>query len=214
MPLIDFYEIRDFQDVSGQNLLNVYHVRNLGTGGPAGNVAQAFMDWVLPVMRPLQTLNLGRSFVEVENLGSPFDFATVDSSAFSGTRANQALTTLQAATIQFNRTRTDMKNGMKRLYAGSEVDMLVNFWDALFIAELQGLGDKIVDQWELTATPGVKRVEFVVLKRFCTVLPSPPCTGVYRLPDTDVEIDANFYRPLTATVRDTIRSQVSRKRLV
>lgn len=214
MGLIDFYEIRDFQDAGGENILNIYHVRNLGTGGPAASVAQMLIDWVYPVLRPIQSLGLSRTFIEVQNLGSPFDFATVDSSAFPGTDAASALSTLTAATIQFNRTRTDIKNGMKRFYAGAEPDVSVNLWDAGFLAELQTLGDKLVDQWELAGTPGVKRLELVILKRFCKTTPSPPCVGGYRLPDTDAEIDANFYRPLTATPRDTVRSQVSRKRLI
>lgn len=213
MALIDFYEVRDFQQLGGRNILNVYHVRNLGAGGPAANVAQAYIDWVLPVLIPLQYVALSRTFIEVQNLGSAFDFATVDSSAFPGTRAAIALPTSNAATIQFNRTRTDIKNGMKRFAVGGETDVTVNFWEAAFVTSIQALGDKIVDPWELAATPGIDRVEFVVLKRFCTTTPSPPCVGGYRLPDA-AEIDTNWYAPLTATARTTVRSQVSRKRLI
>ncbi len=213
MALVEFYEIRDHQQHSGQDILNVYHVKNLGSGGPAANVAQAFIDWVLPVLRPLQDSAVTRSFIEVENLGSPFDFATVDSSSQGGSRAGIGLPTLNAPTIQFNRTRNDMKNGMKRLNAGAESDVNTNFWEAPFLAELQAYGDKVVDPWELSGTPGIDRVEFVILKRFCTVLPSPPCTGQYRLPNTDSEVDNNHYAPQSATARSTVRSQISRKRL-
>lgn len=214
MALTDFYEIRDHQQFGGQELLNVYHVRNLGAGGPAANVAQTLVDWVFPILLPLQSTGVGRTVIEVQNLGSPFDFASVDSSASVGTDPGAFLPSFVAATLQFNRTRTDIKNGLKRFAVGSEPDLAGNFWTAGFLVEIQALADKIVDQWELAGTPGVKRLEFVVLKRFCTTTPSPPCAGVYRLPNTSDEADNNFYAPLSATARDTARSQVSRKRLV
>ena len=214
MALTDFYELRDFQDFGGESILNVYHVRNLGTGGPAANVGQAYIDTVLPVLRPLQPVGVGRSFLEVENLGSPFDFATIDTSALPGTRTGLSLSSFTAATIQFNRTRTDIKNGMKRFVVGNEADAAQNFWLGAFVTDLSALGVAIVVPWELSGSPGIARVEFVVLKRFCTTSPSPPCAGTYRLPNTDAEADNNFYAPLSATARDTIRSQVSRKRLV
>jgi len=212
--LIDFYEIRDFQEQNQQNILNIYQVRNLGSGGPAANVAQTFIDWVLPVLTPIQSNSIARTVIEVQNLGSPFDFASVDSSSHPGTLVGSDLTTLIAATIQFNRTRTDIKNGMKRYACGSESKVAGNLWELSFLTDLQTLGDKIVDQWELAGTPGVKRLEMVIIKRFCSTTPSPPCAGVYRLPDITQDIDANFYAPVTATVRTTVRSQVSRKRLV
>lgn len=214
MALIDFYEVRDFQDEGGQAILNVYHVRNLGSGGPAANVAQAFIDSVLPTLVPLQPAAVARSVIEVQNLGSPFDFATVNSSAFPGTRAGGSLSTFSAGAIQFNRTRTDIKNGMKRFDVGVEADIVTNIWGAPFLTLLQALADVVVTDWELAASPGIPRVEYVVLKRFCTTTPSPPCAGTYRLPNTDAEVDANFYAPVTATAHDTVRSQVSRKRLI
>lgn len=214
MPLIDFYEVRDFQVQGAQNILNVYQYRNLGTGGPASNIAQAFIDTVFPAVRPIQVAGLFRTFLEVENLGSPFDFATVDTSSFPGTRPGIALSTLIGASIQLNRTRMDIKNGQKRFAAGTETDSTGNFWDAPFLAELQALADVLVQPLQLAGSPGIDRAELVILKRFCTVLPSPPCTGVYRLPDTDLEADNNNYSPVTATARATVRSQVSRKRLV
>ncbi len=195
-------------------MLNVYHVRNLGAGGPAANVAQTLIEWIYPVLRLIQASSLSRTFIEVENLGSAFDFATVDTSAFPGLDINQKLSTLTAATIQFNRTRNDIKNGQKRFAVGAEDNVNGNAWDSAFLTQLQDLGDKLVDQWELDATPGVKRLELVILKRFCKTVPSPPCLSSYELPSTDALIDANFYRPLTATPRATVRSQVSRKQLV
>ncbi len=214
MALVDFYELRDFQFQGAQTILNVYHYRNLGTGGPAANIAQAFLDTVMPTLQTIQSVSVARTFIEVQNLGSPFDFATVDTSAFPGLQPGVSLATFNAPTIQLNRTRTDIKNGMKRFIAGVETDIAGNNWETAFLAELQAFADILVDPLELSGSPGIARAELVILKRFCTVLPSPPCTGVYRLPDTDAEIDGNNYAPVSATARSKVRSQVSRKALV
>ncbi len=214
MPLIDFYEVRDFQVRASQETLNVYHYENLGSGGPAVNIGQAFIDTVLPVLRPLQPASLQRTFLEVQNLGSPFDFATIDTSGLPGTRAGSSLATFVAATIQLNRTRTDIKNGMKRFSCGVEADIGANQWEAAFLTSLTGLADILVVPLELSGSPGISRAQLVVLKRFCTTAPSPPCAGVYRLPNTDAEIDGNNYVPISATRRAKVRSHVSRKELV
>jgi len=214
MALSDFYEVRDFQNSGAQEILNVYHYIRGVAPPTALQVGQAFIDTVLPDLITLQVLALNRTFLEVENLGDPFDFATIDTSAQGGSRINTPISTLQAATIQLNRTRTDIKNGMKRFYVGAESDITINNWDGAFLTGLQVVADKLVVPIELASSPGISQGHLVVLKRFCTVLPSPPCTGVYRLPNTDAEIDGNNYQPITATARATVRSQVSRKRLV
>lgn len=214
MPLTDFYELRDFQELGGQVVLNVYHYRVLEAGGPATTIAQAFIDTVFPLLLPLQIAGLTRSFIEVQNLGDPFDFATLTTTAFPGTGTGMTLTSLIAATIQLNRTRTDIKNGMKRFAVGNEASIAGNEWTASFLTDLQAFADVLVQPLELAGFPGIARAAQVVLKRFCKTLPSPPCLSSYVLPRTDTEIDENFYAPLTATARATVRSQVSRKRLV
>lgn len=214
MALKDFYELRDFQQAGAQSVLNVYHYIR-GVGAPtAQKVGDAFIETIFPILTPIQSATVTRSVIEVENLDDPFDFATIDTSGNPGTLAGAALTTINAATIQLNRTRNDIKNGMKRFYVGTEASLLTNFWEAAFLVSLQALADKLVVPIELAASPGVSQGHLVILKRFCTILPSPPCTGVYRLPNTDAEADGNNYQPISATARNTIRSQVSRKRLV
>ncbi len=214
MALTDFYELRDFQIAGSQAILNVYHYIR-GVGVPSAlTVGTAYIETVLPLLTPIQSATVSRTVVEVENLGDPFDFATIDTSGSPGTLAGAALTTLAAATIQLNRTRNDIKNGMKRFYVGAEASVLTNFWEAAFLTSLQLLADKLVVPIEVAASPGVSQGHLVILKRFCTVLPSPPCTGVYRLPNTDMEVDDFNYQPISATARATVRSQVSRKRLV
>jgi len=162
--------------------------------------------------RGMQDDNLLRTTVEVQNLGDPTDFASIDSSAFGGTSSGEHFVGFTAAAIQFNRTRTDMKNGQKRFLMGEETDASNGTWDAAFLAQMVLVGDTIVDPWVTAAAPLVDVCNFAVLKRFCVVPLQDPCLK-YRLPITDDEIDNNHYVPISFITRNRQRSQVSRKRL-
>ena len=211
MALTDFWEVKDNQVFDGKPALSVYHVKRIDGGANAGNIAQAFLDHVLVLMAPtVQPLTLTRTTVEVANLGSSTDFASIDSSAHVGGVAGARLPGFNSAGIQFNRTRTDMKNGRKNLLAGTEGEQFEGAWVAGFITLLAAVAAAIIDPWEEAAAPGIDLVEFCILKRFCVVPAQDPCL-VYRLPNTSAEVDANHYVPTSALIRTQVRSQVSRK---
>ncbi len=191
--------------------MNVYHYIRGVAAPSAGNVGQAYIDTIIDPLRTRQPTTILRSKVEIQNLGDPFDFATITTSAKPGTRVGEPLTSFAAGTVQLNRVRTDMRNGSKRFVCGVETDVNGNIWEAAFLTLMQALADLLVTPIELTSAPGVAQGHLVVLKRFCTTSPSPPCLGVYRLPNTDTEIDNNNYQPTTATFVTKARSQVSRK---
>jgi len=134
----------------------------------------------------------------------------VDSSAFGGTDTNQFQPAFYAAAIQYNRTRTDMKNGQKRYFMGSELDVLNGVWDSPFIAQMDLIGAAMVDPWVTAALPLVDVCSFAILKRFCVVEGQEPCLK-YRLPENSAEIDAFHYVPLNFLSRDRPRTQNSRK---
>lgn len=213
MALTDFWELKDHQQLQTVNILNVYHVKRILAGADADEVVQAFLASILTLaFRGLQDNNLSRSTVQCQNLGDVTDFASVDSSAFGGSDTGDHPAVFNAAAVQFNRTRTDMKNGQKRWVMGNDNDAVDGGWDATFINSLETIRDNILDTWKTAAAPAVDVCAFVVLKRFCVVSGQSPCLK-YRLPDTDTEIDGNHYVPTTGLVRGRIRSQVSRKLL-
>ncbi len=211
MGLSDFWQLKDNQLFDGQPILNVYQVKRILGGATATMVAQAFLDHVLAVdMVAVQPDGVTRTTVEVANLQTVTDFAVLDSSAFPGGVAGGELPGFNAASIQFNRTRTDMKNGQKRLVAGTETEMTEGTWLPAFVTLLQAVAAAIIDPWETAAAPGVDVCEFVVMKRFCVVPAQDPCVA-YRLPNNDTEADQNHYVPVSTIVRPQVRSQVSRK---
>ncbi len=214
MALTDFWELKDNQVLAGLNVLNIYHVKRILAGADATEIANAYFNSILTVaFLNLQDNNLTRSVVEVANLGTPTDFAAVDSSAFPGTDVGDHPAIFNAAAIQFNRTRTDMKNGQKRWVMGNDNDAASGVWDTGFLNDLNDVGATIIAPWRTAAAPAVDVCSFVILKRFCVVDEQSPCLA-YRLPNTDTEIDGFHYVPVSVTARDRIRSQVSRKKLI
>lgn len=214
MALADFWQLKDNQILSGLNVLNVYHLKRVLSGATATQVAQAFLDSILVAnFLGLQDNNLTRTTVEVENLGDPLDFAALDSSAKVGTDSGTHPAIFNAATVQFNRTRTDMKNGQKRFLFGNDGEAIDGVWGSPFLANLATVAGTIIAGWEETAAPGVDVCQFVILKRFCVVGGQSPCLK-YRLPINSTEVDANHYVPISTIQRARVRSQVSRKRLI
>jgi hypothetical protein len=214
MALTDFWQLKDHQIIGGQNILNVYHAKRILVAANSQVVALGFINSILTAnFLALQDNGLTRTVVECENLGDPTDFVAEDSSAFPGTDVGDRPAIFNAATIQFNRTRTDMKNGQKRYLMGNDNDSASGVYDATFISDLDAVAATIIAPWRTAAAPAVDVCSFVILKRFCVVPDQEPCLK-YRLPETDVEIDGFHYVPISTTQRNRVRSQVSRKRLV
>ncbi len=211
MALSDFWEVKDFQTFLGKTILNVYHVKRILAGANAFSVAQGFIDSIIMAeLADLQDTDLGRTVLEVTNLGDVTDFITSDTSALAGLRVGVSFSGFTAATVQFNRTRTDMKNGQKRFCVGNETDANQGVWNAGIVTELNDLATALITPWEDNAAPGIDICQLVVLKRFCVVPAQDPCLQ-YRLPNTTAEVDANHYVPVSTIVRGNQRSQVSRK---
>lgn len=211
MGLSDYWQIKDNQVYQGKPILNIYHAKRIDGGANAATVAEAFRDTILDgVLDLIQPEGLTRTTIEVENLETVTDFAVLNSSAFPGQIVASDLPSFSAAAIQFNRTRTDMKNGMKRFLAGTESEGEDGAWVAGMLTLMDDVGDALVSDWEYDANPGVPWVNFVILKRWCVDPEEDPCT-VYRLPENDTEVDNNHYVPLTFISRSRVRSQVSRK---
>jgi len=209
--LSDFWELIDNQSIGGEPLINVYHCKRILAGANAVNVGQSFIKSILQdELLAMQPSAVSRTTIDVRNLGDPFDFTSIDSSSLPGSRAGEILPAFNAAAIQFNRTRTDMRNGNKRWCAGGESDSVSGVWSAGFQTLLTDLGTAMVTPWEQVAAPGVDVCDYVILKRFCVVGGQDPCLE-YRLPNTTAEIDANHYAPTAFVIRTLVRSQVSRK---
>lgn len=212
MALNDWYELLDKQSSGPQSILNVYHVERVDVGKTASDIFDAFEFSILPSIVDLQNTGVTHDAVSVRNLEDAFDFFEATPTGNVGNRVGEGFAQFYTASIQYNRLRTDMRNGQKRIYAGVETDSTGDEWDLSFQAVLDTLGVNTVATWQVFGTPNVDVCNFGILKRVCTIEPPPdPCPS-FRLPEDDSELV--FYKPTSFIVRSTIRSQVSRKRLV
>ena len=211
MAFTDLYEVLDKQSIGGEQILNAYQVERASGAFGALDIATAFVDSVGSFIRNIQHTTVTHDIVTARSLDDPTDFASVVMSPNTGILTGDQISNFTALTIQFNRRRTDMNNGQKRYAAGNELQAVGNQWAATFITTAQILADRLVQPWETAAAPGVDVCSMVIIKRICTTSPSPPCAGGYRLPLSSDPL--TLYTPVSALVRDTIRSQVSRKRL-
>ncbi len=201
MALKDFWEIKDNQLLAGKPLLNVYHVKRIKTLTNATEVSTAFINTVLDDgLIQNQVVDLTRTTIDVANLGDETDFVSIDSSSLPGQDTNDWAAGFNVATIQFNRTRNDMRNGQKRFTVGVELDNNSGIWGAAFVTILEDIRDDILGVWQRDSEPGVDIVEFCILKRFCIVAGQKPCLA-YRLPSNDDEADNNHYVPVAGIVR-------------
>lgn len=212
MGWTDAYELRDHQTFTQQSVLNVWHVERSDASVVAGEIITAYIDTVMPDIRAIQPDTLDHTLIECQSLSEPTDFASATFTPSAGLLAGTTLTAFNAAAIQFNRRRTDMKNGQKRWVAGNEAQAVGNLWAAGFMVLLNALGTKILTTWQRTASPGVPVCEYVIVQRVCDKFDTEGRCVKYRLPETLAEYLS--YQPLTFIARDTIRSQTSRKRLI
>lgn len=212
MAFTDLYQIKDHQSFDGQALLNVYQCEKLNPAFDADDVLFSYLDTVVPLLLIIQPIVLTHTSFECQSVSDPLDFATGTITPNAGLLAGQALTNFTSAAIQFNRLRTDMKNGQKRWAAGTETQIAGNGWEAGFRTDLDDLGQVIINNWERDADPGVPVASYCIVKRVCeTTDPAGKCI-VYRLPEDQTEYVSYF--PTSFIVRTNARSQVSRKVLL
>lgn len=212
MAFSDWYEVLDKSNAGGVEFLNVYHVERDNVGITAAVIAEAYEDHIFAALLSMQEVNITHTSIEVRSLDDPLDFAVRVPAPGIGTRVGANLTTFNVLSIQMNRTRLDMRNGQKRYTAGLEADTNGVNWLAAFVVEGTTLAAALLQVWVTAAAPATPVCRYGILKRVCSIEPPPdPCTA-FRLPEDDLEL--KFFNPVTAIVRGTIRSQVSRKRLI
>lgn len=213
MAIEDFYEVLDHHNAGGVQVLNVYHVERDSGIITSALIAEAFEDSILTPLLLLQDDRIQHTEIAVRNLGDPTDFNSRAPVPNLGTRITGAgFAQFYAAAIQFNRTRTDMKHGQKRFFAGVEPDQEDGTWNGGFLTALESIRDPLLTDWERASAPAVPVCRYVILQRVCVVPGQEPCLK-YRLPDVTDEPIVK-YTPVTAIIRDRVRSQVSRKKLI
>lgn len=115
----DIYQVKDFQVMYGQEILNVYFYRDIDGLQDWELVSQGFVGEVLSNVKDIQHPSVTHTRLEVENLFDPTDFGT-SSPNIAGTLAGAVMAEFIAASYRFDRQRRDMRHGYKRVVGMTE----------------------------------------------------------------------------------------------
>lgn len=199
----DVYQIVDSGTMIGQKVLNVYFYKLVAT--PAGfvgasDVAQAYVDQVLPDVCAIQTADVLHQSVKAANLFDETDAHEILVSE-PGVAGSDSQGTFEAYPFRLVGNNAAVRAGAKR-YAGVE-DAFVSdgvVTDVDILAVLNDLADKLAET--LTFGIGVSLLDPVIVKRILL-------GGNYTLPTTPEDAILSV---VTDVLFDTlVTSQVSRK---
>lgn len=203
MAIADIYECR----VSGNIFLVpfnlVFHVVRANAGFGALEVTDACADTVLPDLLPVSTSDAIYQEISAYSLGDATDFWTRPLGSTAGTHTGDAFSPFATYSIRFNRMRTDMHHGYKRIPGVDEASVTDGVLTQGTVTLLQTAAASIVGNWEQAENPGTNVCNYVVVKR---VLVSE---GKYRLPKTDGELIT--YQPTGYAILNAVTTQNSRK---
>lgn len=118
MPVGDVYQIVDTQVQDGQTMLNVYFykVQSMSvTDNTAADVAQAFIDHVLPDVVAVQSTVVLHTQIEAKNLFNEADAHTIAISAAGEAGGSDAFGTFEAFGFQLIGDNHAVRNGAKRV---------------------------------------------------------------------------------------------------
>jgi len=208
----DIYQVKDFQvTAAGVNLLNTYFYQGTGDG-IAGDMGQAFVDAILPLVLETQPTDITHFKLEVASLFDPTDFA-VSNPAADGVWAVGALTPFTALNYTLFIPTRAIKKGSKRIGTVPEdasLDGVVNnatYIDAVndIVFILSQTINPIADVSKTFTPVVVQRVKEEIVQD----PPLNPARFSYRLPVSFGE--AVFANVTSVTVDLNVTSQVTRK---
>lgn len=179
----DVFQITHVQTYYSQILNNVYfYIRNPASGASAQYLCDLFIATVVPEILAIQPSNIVTTAVRCQNLFDPLDTGeTLLNLAGTLSGGGQILPPFIAAEFVLDRDSSVVRNGRKRVAAGTENQMTGSVWDGSFLAGLQAAADAMLEN--LVTGLFVDAYPFIV-KRILDLV-----TGDYRLPTTAAEAD-------------------------
>lgn len=117
MAFQDVYELVDVQDMAGQEVLNVYFYENnnaLNGGATAADLANAFVEQVLPSIIAIQSDNVTHTEIRVRNLFAPADNHVLAVSE-EGVNGTDTMPTFNAIGYRLVQNNGAIRNGAKRI---------------------------------------------------------------------------------------------------
>lgn len=136
------YEVRLYQDLFGQEVLNVFHYfRGGGDNDGSGELKVAFLGTNVPAIAAVQSQDLQYVRVEVESV---LGIDVPDTSVIVGLQGGIASDSLPAQyvfSLRYNRTDKSTRNGGKRFSGLAKIVVEDNDLTSDYVASLQGLAN-------------------------------------------------------------------------
>lgn len=148
MPIIGssrIFQIKDFQTLASQSLLNVYNYIATGPGDyDAEDVARAVeADVVASVAGSLQTPDVVHTIIEAEEITVLDNFFSGASVVGAGAIPGQVQPNYVAVTLSLRRATKETRNGSKRIAGISEDDMAGNIIGAGYMVGMNVVAAKM-----------------------------------------------------------------------
>lgn len=182
----DYYQINSRQTFTTTTLENVYFYESLDAGTSSDELAQLFIDDVLPSVRAVQSSEIVHVLVKVENLFNPSDFTQAVIN-FPGTfgAAVDALPPHDAISFTLRPSTKIVRPGGKR-YAGLTEQSQDNgvIADAALVILLEALRFALIEILKDLATGLDDHYRPIIVKRILEGV-EPDIT--YRLPENQGE---------------------------
>jgi hypothetical protein len=204
--LTKIYQLNHKQDVNGEELLNIYFFRNLGTGTDAHDLSDAFISDLQPLILDLQVPNVVTTEIKAFSLGNFADFWVEPENEAGTADPTDPLPIFNAINYTLRPTTREIRPGSKRIAGIPEsVTTFNNITFAAYLTSMEAL--RVAFGTPIGTDPDF--FELVVVKRIKYEVPdSDPVRFAYRLPETDEEaVVANLGAVLTTP---RISHQVSR----
>lgn len=121
MAIGDLYQLIDRQDLLGQEVINRYHYVNVSLGGNANDLADAYIQDVLPSVLATQRSGLEHKTIEVINLDDLTDFHTETLVGATGTYpTGEGQLPFVTLSMKLVRSTRAIRNGRKAISGISE----------------------------------------------------------------------------------------------
>lgn len=205
MATNDFYQVKLYGSIGGQQTLNVFwYLQQSGSDG-ADLLAAAFFTDLLPLIRAIASSAWSTQRTYVSNWNEPVDFLDDTYAPLVGTRPSIYDTPQSAMAFYQPRKRTDMRQGRKRFSGVAGAD--VNNGQLAAAALLTALADLATGLSDpLTTSDPANSWQQVIVRRVNVGTPTNP---VYVVPP-DITSD-DYYTADAWQFKTAVTTQNTRK---
>lgn len=205
MAVGSFYKVNTYATMLGSSCQNEFWYRQSAGSGSSVELANAFIDLVLDIIRVVQSSQILYQLIKVYSHNSNSDFTEQDLVGQNGLASINSLPPFCAAGFSTPRKLSDMKSGQKRFVGVPDsVDDQGVITNAQYLLNLDSVADALSDSLGDVGTASVW--DPIIVRRIKVTVNGKT---YYKVPD--VITNADFYAADGWSKKINVTSQNSRK---